>query len=105
MQNAVGLSMTNKSLEAAVAGSGYYGRDIETQRARLNSRGLVEERIHNGQLLAGSVETVLKQVKRIRDNIGAGMLDLSLGIPTMGAITNRSIEMFGTQVLPRMREL
>ena len=105
MQNAVGLSMTNKSLEAAVAGSGYYGRDIETQRARLNSRGLVEERIQNGQLLAGSVETVLKQVKRIRDNIGAGMLDLSLGIPTMGAITNRSIEMFGTQVLPRMREL
>ena len=105
LQAAVGLSMTNKALEAAVAESGYYGRDKETQRARLQSRGEIEERIHKGQLLAGSPKTVLKQITRIRDEIGAGMLDLSLGAATLGEKTMRSIEMFGTEVLPRMRAL
>jgi alkanesulfonate monooxygenase SsuD/methylene tetrahydromethanopterin reductase-like flavin-dependent oxidoreductase (luciferase family) len=105
MQASLGLSMTNKAIESAVAGSGYYGRDIETQRARLQSRGEIHERIENGQLLAGSPETILKQIIRVRDEIGAGMLDLSLGAATLGDKTLRSIEMFGTKVLPRMREL
>jgi alkanesulfonate monooxygenase SsuD/methylene tetrahydromethanopterin reductase-like flavin-dependent oxidoreductase (luciferase family) len=102
---AVGLTMTNKALEAAVAGSGYYGRDIETQRARLQSRGEIHERIEKGQLLAGSPDTIMKQIRRIQDEIGAGMLDLTLGAPHLGEKTQRSIEMFGTKVLPRLREL
>jgi alkanesulfonate monooxygenase SsuD/methylene tetrahydromethanopterin reductase-like flavin-dependent oxidoreductase (luciferase family) len=105
LQASLGLSMANKAIESAVAGSGYYGRDIETQRARLQSRGEITERIERGQLLAGSPETVLKQIIRVRDEIGAGMLDLSLGAATLGDKTLRSIEMFGTKVLPRMREL
>ncbi|HXS41090.1 MAG TPA: LLM class flavin-dependent oxidoreductase [Stellaceae bacterium] len=105
MQASLGLGMTNKALEAAVAGSGYYGRDIETQRARLQSRGEINDRIENGQLLAGSPETVLKQIRRVRDTIGAGMLDLSLGAATLGEKTLQSIEMFGTKVLPQMRAL
>jgi alkanesulfonate monooxygenase SsuD/methylene tetrahydromethanopterin reductase-like flavin-dependent oxidoreductase (luciferase family) len=95
----------NRSVESAIAASGYYGRDIDTQRARLRSRGEIHERIEKGQLLAGSPETVLKQVIRIRDEIGAGMLDLTLGAPHLVEKTARSIEMFGTRVLPRMREL
>ena len=101
----LGLSMANKAIESAVAGSGYYGRDIETQRARLQSRGEIGERIENGQLLAGSPETVLKQIVRVRDTIGAGMLDLTLGAATLGDRTLRSIEMFGEKVLPKMHAL
>lgn len=100
-----GLSMANKAIAEAMVGSGYYGRDIETQRARLLSRGEIRDRIENGQLLAGSPETVLKQIVRVRDAIGAGILDLSLGAATLGDKTMRSIEMFGEKVLPRMREL
>lgn len=103
-QPAVGLSMRNKAVEKAVAGSGYYGRDIETQRARLMSRGELLSRIDKGQVIVGSAETAIKQIKRIRDELGAGILDLSLGAQ-MGDKTLRSIELFGTRVLPRMHEL
>ncbi len=103
-QPAVGLSMRNKAVEKAVAGSGYYGRDIETQRARLMSRGELFGRIEKGQVIVGTPETALKQIKRIRDELGAGILDLSLGAQ-MGDKTLRSIELFGSKVLPRMHEL
>lgn len=101
----VGLSMTNKAIESAVASSGYYGRDKETQRARLQSRGEIADRIENGQLLAGSPDTVIKQIQRIRDDIGAGMLDLTMGAATIGDRALQSIEMFGEKVLPRIREI
>ena len=103
-QPAVGLSMRNKAVEKAVAGSGYYGRDIETQRARLMSRGELFGRIEKGQVIVGTPETAIKQIKRIRDELGAGILDLSLGAQ-MGDKTLRSIELFGSKVLPRMHEL
>ena len=100
---AVGLSMRNKAVEQAVAGSGYYGRDIETQRSRLMSRGELFGRIDKGQVVVGGPDTALKQIKRIRDTIGAGIIDLNLGTQ-MGDKTLRSIELFGTKVLPRMRD-
>jgi alkanesulfonate monooxygenase SsuD/methylene tetrahydromethanopterin reductase-like flavin-dependent oxidoreductase (luciferase family) len=101
---AVGLSFRNRAVERAVAESGYYGRDIDTQRARLQSRGEVLSRIEKGQVLVGCPETVLKQVKRIRDAIGAGIIDVTVA-SQLGDKALRSIELFGTKVLPRMREL
>jgi hypothetical protein len=41
----------------------------------------------------------------VRDTIGAGMLDLTLGAATLGDRTLRSIEMFGEKVLPKMHAL
>jgi hypothetical protein len=43
-------------------------------------------------------------VRRIRDELGAGVLDLVVGAQ-LGDRTLKSIELFGTKVLPRMREL
>ena len=103
-QPAVGLSFRNRSVETAVKTSGYYGRDVDTQRARLQSRGAVADRIKKGQVLVGSPKTVIKQIKRIRDELGAGVLDLSLGAQ-LGEKTLRSIELFATKVLPQMRAL
>jgi alkanesulfonate monooxygenase SsuD/methylene tetrahydromethanopterin reductase-like flavin-dependent oxidoreductase (luciferase family) len=100
----LGLSFRNRAVEQAVAGSGYYGRDIETQRARLQSRGAVLERIEKGQIIVGSPETALKQIKRIRDELGAGILDLAVA-SQLGDKVMSAIELFGTKVLPRMHEL
>ena len=97
------LSNTNRALAAAVASSGYHGRDAETQRSRLGNHSL-KERIELGQILVGSPETVLRQIQRMRDEIGAGIVEMhfqNLGREK----TLQTIELFGTTVLPRMHEL
>jgi alkanesulfonate monooxygenase SsuD/methylene tetrahydromethanopterin reductase-like flavin-dependent oxidoreductase (luciferase family) len=100
-------------VEKAVATSGYFGRDIESQQARLKSRGDLDRiqsrdeligRVDKGQLLVGSPDTVIKQIKRITAQLGVGVLDLV--VPgQLGDKTLRSIELIGTKVLPRIREL
>ncbi len=101
---AVGLSMRNPSIERAAADAGYYGRDVEGQRGRLRSRGALADRIERGQILVGSPETVLRQIARIKELLGAGILDLVV-TAQLGDKTMRSIELFGTKVLPRMHEM
>ncbi len=98
-----GLSMANKSLESAVAGSGYYGRDKDTQRERLMPHS-IRERIDLGQMLLGSPDTVMQQITNIHRELGAGILDLTVTHP-MGDKTLHSIELMGTKILPRMRAL
>jgi alkanesulfonate monooxygenase SsuD/methylene tetrahydromethanopterin reductase-like flavin-dependent oxidoreductase (luciferase family) len=99
----VSLAESNVAIDTAVRETGYYGADARGQRGRLAPRDL-RERIELGQILVGSPDTVLAQVKRIRDEIGAGILDLTLGAQ-LGEKTTRSIQLFGREVLPRMREL
>jgi alkanesulfonate monooxygenase SsuD/methylene tetrahydromethanopterin reductase-like flavin-dependent oxidoreductase (luciferase family) len=63
----------------------------------------LDERIELGQIVVGSPETVVKQVRRIHDELGAGIIDLVVGVQ-LGERTMRSIELIGSKVLPRMRE-
>ncbi|TMQ27287.1 MAG: LLM class flavin-dependent oxidoreductase [Candidatus Rokuibacteriota bacterium] len=55
----------------------------------------------------GSPDTVVEQVKRCRDVVGAGVLDLSLHPPGAGDLEPlmRALELFGGKVLPRIRDL
>jgi alkanesulfonate monooxygenase SsuD/methylene tetrahydromethanopterin reductase-like flavin-dependent oxidoreductase (luciferase family) len=99
----VALTDQNAAISEAVLDSGYYGADVATQ-ARRNARRELAERIELGQIIVGAPETALRQVRRIRDELGAGVLDLVVGAQ-LGERTLRSIELFGTKVLPRMREL
>jgi alkanesulfonate monooxygenase SsuD/methylene tetrahydromethanopterin reductase-like flavin-dependent oxidoreductase (luciferase family) len=99
----VNFADQNRAVSEAVLQSGYYGTDIVGQRQR-NARRELAERIELGQVIVGSPDTVLKQVRRIRDELGAGILDLVVGVQ-LGEKTMRSIELFGSKVLPRMREL
>ncbi|MQA85881.1 MAG: LLM class flavin-dependent oxidoreductase [Streptosporangiales bacterium] len=106
---ATSFSRANPGLDEAAARAGYYGRDTRVQRSRLERRPL-HERIEQGQLVAGGPETALKQIRRIRDEIGAGILEVifqpgSPYQPLARARTMKTIELFGTKVLPRMREL
>ncbi|MFN8635441.1 MAG: LLM class flavin-dependent oxidoreductase [Chloroflexota bacterium] len=97
------LSNTNRALAAAVASSGYHGRDAATQQSRLGSFSL-KERIELGQILVGGPDTVLKQIQSVRDELGAGIVEVhfqSFGREQ----TLKAIELFGTKVLPRMHEL
>lgn len=98
-----GYSTANKALDEAAARLGYYGRDVENQRGRLAAHDL-QEKIDLGQLLVGSPETVLKQICQIRDVLGCGILDLIFQ-PVGRDKTLQAIELFGREVLPRMRTI
>jgi alkanesulfonate monooxygenase SsuD/methylene tetrahydromethanopterin reductase-like flavin-dependent oxidoreductase (luciferase family) len=55
----------------------------------------------------GSPDTVVEQVRRCREIVGAGVLDLSLhppGSPDLDPLM-RALELFGAKVLPRIRDL
>jgi len=98
----ISLVDQNKATEG-VRQSGYYGADAVAQRQRTSRRELAD-RIELGQIIVGGPDTVLAQVRRIRDELGAGVLDLVVGAQ-LGERTLHSIELFGAKVLPRMREL
>jgi alkanesulfonate monooxygenase SsuD/methylene tetrahydromethanopterin reductase-like flavin-dependent oxidoreductase (luciferase family) len=55
----------------------------------------------------GGPDTVVEQVKRCRDVVGAGVLDLSLHPPGASDLEPlmRALELFGSKVLPRIRDL
>jgi alkanesulfonate monooxygenase SsuD/methylene tetrahydromethanopterin reductase-like flavin-dependent oxidoreductase (luciferase family) len=55
----------------------------------------------------GSPDTVVEQVRRCRDVVGAGVLDLSLHPPGSDELEPlmRALELFGKSVLPRIREI
>ncbi len=99
----ISLTDSNAAITAAVAETAYYGRDFQAQSTRNATRDL-RDRIEQGQILVGSPDTVVQQIKRIRDALGAGILDCTLGAQ-LGEKTLRSIELFGTRVLPQIREL
>jgi alkanesulfonate monooxygenase SsuD/methylene tetrahydromethanopterin reductase-like flavin-dependent oxidoreductase (luciferase family) len=98
-----GFSLSNRGVDDAVAGAGYYGRDAAAQRGRIAAQSRpIAERIEQGQLLAGSPDTVLAQARRIRDELGAGILEVVFS-PMGRERTLHAIELFGTGVLPRLR--
>jgi alkanesulfonate monooxygenase SsuD/methylene tetrahydromethanopterin reductase-like flavin-dependent oxidoreductase (luciferase family) len=98
----VGLTMANKAVLAGAMASGYFGRAAEEQKDRVAPRDAAE-RVKQGQILLGSPETVWRQICRVRDEVGAGVLDLFPTVPIADR-TTRSIELFGTKVLPRLHE-
>lgn len=99
----VGFSRSNATLDETAAQLGYYGRDTAMQRERTRPHPL-QERIELGQLLLGGPETVIRQICAIRDALGCGILDLSFQ-PVGREQTLKAIELFGTKVLPRIRDL
>jgi len=99
----ISLVDQNKAIAEGVRQSGYYGADAVAQRQRTSRRELAD-RIALGQVIVGGPETVLAQVRHIRDELGAGVLDLVVGAQ-LGERTLHSIELFGAKVLPRLRGL
>jgi len=55
----------------------------------------------------GGPDTVVEQVRRCRDEVGAGVLDLSLHPPGSSDLDPlmRALDLFGAKVLPRIRDV
>lgn len=55
----------------------------------------------------GGPDTVVKQLKRCRAEVGAGVVDLMFQIPASGDLSFllRSLELFGKKVLPHIRDI
>jgi len=55
----------------------------------------------------GGPDTIVEQVRRCREEVGAGVLDLSLLPPGTGdtELLMQTLELFGTKVLPRIRDI
>ena len=95
----------NLALEAVVAETGYYGSNVEDQRARVLRSNSLKDRIASGQIIIGGPETVLAQVRDIAASpLKPGILDLAPAFQR-GDRTLNSIRLFGEKVLPRMRNL
>jgi len=92
-----------------VAEAGFFGpRNPELIR-RFQTMGShaplsLEQHIDIGMLLCGSPETVLNQLRRIRVELGAGVVSLAFSRGDPSA-THETIEFFGREVLPAMHEL
>lgn len=90
----------------AIVDSGYFGQDIATQSTRSARPLSVDKRIEDGYLFCGSPETVFRQLCRMRDEIGAGILELSFQTNRLPpALALRSLRLFGEEVLPRLQAL
>jgi alkanesulfonate monooxygenase SsuD/methylene tetrahydromethanopterin reductase-like flavin-dependent oxidoreductase (luciferase family) len=98
------LSTANPAADEAAARAGYYGRDTARQRSRLHAGGDIDERIETAQLLLGAPDSVVRQIDRLRQELGVGIVELAFIAPGADNV-RRSLELFGTEVLPRMREL
>jgi alkanesulfonate monooxygenase SsuD/methylene tetrahydromethanopterin reductase-like flavin-dependent oxidoreductase (luciferase family) len=66
----------------------------------------VEEAVERGMLLCGSPESVVKQIKRLNNELGNGMLQMTMKV---GNIPNEAVrkgmELFKARVLPEVRNL
>ncbi len=95
--------LANQALEAAIAGTGYYGVDHANQRARNRRTVTLAERVELGQVMIGGAATVVAQANRIRHQLRAGIFDL---IPAfeLGERTLHSVELFARKVLPQLRD-
>jgi len=95
--------LVDPNVMGAIARAGYHGRDQANQSGRVLQVRSLKESIEVGSLIAGSPETVLGQIRSIKEELGAGILDLNFH-PAGREKSLRAIELFGTKVLPRIRD-
>lgn len=101
-----GSGLTNAN--RLVASAGFFGtRDANlTQRFRnlaTDAPRTLEDAIDKGTIMCGSPATVAAQVKRLRDEIGCGVLNLIFERNSPAAAKRRSIELFAKEVMPEAR--
>ena len=94
-----------------VAGSGYYrARDKEAQsyfeRAAEDRPRSIEDQVAQGTMLCGSPASVIQQIRRVRDEVGAGIVEILFSRPGGSRDAKlHSIELFAREVLPEVHSL
>jgi alkanesulfonate monooxygenase SsuD/methylene tetrahydromethanopterin reductase-like flavin-dependent oxidoreductase (luciferase family) len=70
------------------------------------TKGHYLDEVHNGSLYVGSAETVAKKMAYAISSVGAQRFDLKYSTgPMPHSKLMKSIELLGSQVVPRVREL
>ena len=81
-------------------------REGESSRSASGTATLERAAVWNGTFFCGSPTTVLEQIRYAREVLGVGIVDLIVAnheLPRDRAL--RSLDLLGTEVLPRIREL
>jgi alkanesulfonate monooxygenase SsuD/methylene tetrahydromethanopterin reductase-like flavin-dependent oxidoreductase (luciferase family) len=66
----------------------------------------IEERIAKGMILCGSPETVVEQVRRLKDELGHGAMNTNMQIGNIpDDIVRRSMQLWGERVAPHVHNL
>jgi alkanesulfonate monooxygenase SsuD/methylene tetrahydromethanopterin reductase-like flavin-dependent oxidoreductase (luciferase family) len=82
-----------------------HGERFVSRLVTLKERS-VEEMIEAGSVLCGSPESVVEQMRRIRDELGNGHFNLNFKIGNIpDTVVHRGMELFRDRVLPQAREL
>jgi alkanesulfonate monooxygenase SsuD/methylene tetrahydromethanopterin reductase-like flavin-dependent oxidoreductase (luciferase family) len=93
----------NMAVLNAVQDSNYYGKDTEKDRESNIAKHGLEEKIELGELIVGSPETVVSQIKKIHDELGPGILDVISAVQ-LGDRTNKSLSLMGAKVMPQIKD-
>lgn len=79
----------------------YFVKRLQTLKQRT-----IPEQIEAGTILCGSPQSVVKQIKRLRQHLGAGHININMKLGTMPNETVwRGMELFRDQVLPEVAAL
>ncbi|CDZ26940.1 LLM class flavin-dependent oxidoreductase [Neorhizobium galegae] len=105
------LMRPQRSAQQLVLGqSRYYteadaGESFQKRLATLRSR-TVEEQIEAGSIICGSPQSVIKQIKRLRQELDCGLLNLTIKVGNMpGSVVRRGMELFRDRVAPEVAGL
>jgi alkanesulfonate monooxygenase SsuD/methylene tetrahydromethanopterin reductase-like flavin-dependent oxidoreductase (luciferase family) len=88
----------------------YFGSDAQREHfvgrlSTLKARTL-EDQIEAGSVLCGSPETVVKQIKRLRQRLGAGHIILNMKIGNIAdSVVRRGMDLFRDNVRPQVAAL
>jgi alkanesulfonate monooxygenase SsuD/methylene tetrahydromethanopterin reductase-like flavin-dependent oxidoreductase (luciferase family) len=92
-----------------VAQAGFFGQKSEHLTRRFQNIGAefarsLEEQIELGQIVCGGPETVVAQVRRLGDEIGAGVINCIFHIPGLPRPNKlHSMQLFAHEVMPQAR--
>jgi alkanesulfonate monooxygenase SsuD/methylene tetrahydromethanopterin reductase-like flavin-dependent oxidoreductase (luciferase family) len=79
----------------------YFVKRLQTLKERS-----IKEQIEAGTILCGSPQSVVKQIRRLRDHLCAGHINMNMKIGTMpDEIVWKSMELFRDKVLPEVSSL
>ncbi|KAB1111452.1 LLM class flavin-dependent oxidoreductase [Neorhizobium galegae] len=105
------LMRPQRSAQQLVLGqSRYYteadaGENFQKRLAALRGR-TVEEQIEAGSIICGSPQSVIKQIKRLRQELDCGLLNLTIKVGNMpGSVVRRGMELFRDRVAPEVAGL
>lgn len=105
------LMRPQRSAQQLVLGqSRYYteadaGENFQKRLATLRGR-TVEEQIEAGSIICGSPQSVIKQIKRLRQELDCGLLNLTIKVGNMpGSVVRRGMELFRDRIAPEVAGL